>query len=85
MTTHRVLTSISTGPNRKSYLKEVVLPIAFANPVDFFGINDSNLELIRKKFPGLKIVSRGTEIKIKVTRKDKSLELDAKMGTRGKG
>ncbi len=45
-------------------MKELVLPIEFANPVDFFGINDSNLELIRKKFPGLKIVSRGTELKI---------------------
>jgi len=45
-------------------LKELVLPIEFANTVDFFGVNDSNLELIRKKFPGLKIVPRGNALKI---------------------
>jgi phosphate starvation-inducible protein PhoH and related proteins len=45
-------------------LKELILPIEFSNPVDFFGINDANLELIRKKFPALKIVSRGNELKI---------------------
>lgn len=45
-------------------MKEVVIPIEFANAVDFYGINDANLELIRKKFPALKIVSRGSELKI---------------------
>jgi phosphate starvation-inducible PhoH-like protein len=45
-------------------LKEVFIPIELANAVDFYGINDSNLELIRSKFPGLKIVSRGNELKI---------------------
>jgi phosphate starvation-inducible PhoH-like protein len=45
-------------------LKEIIIPVEFANVVDFYGVNDSNLELIRKKFPGLKIVARGNEIKI---------------------
>lgn len=45
-------------------MKEVIIPIEFANAVDFYGINDANLELIRKKFPALKIVSRGNELKI---------------------
>lgn len=45
-------------------MKEVFIPIELANAVDFYGINDSNLELIRNKFPGLKIVSRGNELKI---------------------
>jgi phosphate starvation-inducible PhoH-like protein len=45
-------------------LKEIVIPVEFANVVDFYGVNDANLELIRKKFPGLKIVARGNEIKI---------------------
>jgi phosphate starvation-inducible PhoH-like protein len=45
-------------------LKELVLPIGLANTVDFFGVNDSNLDLIRKKFPGLKIVPRGSSLKI---------------------
>jgi phosphate starvation-inducible PhoH-like protein len=45
-------------------LKEIIIPIEFANAVDFYGVNDANLELLRKKFPALKIVSRGNEIKI---------------------
>lgn len=45
-------------------MKEIVIPVEFANVVDFYGVNDANLELIRKKFPGLKIVARGNEIKI---------------------
>lgn len=45
-------------------MKEVIIPIEFANAVDFFGINDGNLDIVRKKFPGLKIVSRGSELKI---------------------
>lgn len=45
-------------------MKEIVIPVEFANVVDFYGVNDANLELIRKKFPGLKIIARGNEIKI---------------------
>ncbi len=45
-------------------MKEIVIPVEFANVVDFYGVNDANLEIIRKKFPGLKIVARGNEIKI---------------------
>jgi phosphate starvation-inducible PhoH-like protein len=45
-------------------LKELILPLEMANAVDFFGINDSNLELIRKKFPGLKIMPRGNALKV---------------------
>lgn len=45
-------------------MKELILPIDFTNPVDFLGINDANLDLIQKKFPALKIVSRGNELKI---------------------
>ncbi len=45
-------------------MKEIIIPIEFANAVDFYGVNDANLELLRKKFPALKIVSRGNEIKI---------------------
>jgi phosphate starvation-inducible PhoH-like protein len=44
-------------------LKEIPIP-NLHNPVDFFGVNDANLDLIRKKFPSLKIVSRGSELRI---------------------
>ena len=34
------------------------------NPVDIYGINDSNLSLIKKLFPRLKIIGRGNKIKV---------------------
>ncbi|MGZ6540300.1 MAG: PhoH family protein, partial [Bacteroidia bacterium] len=33
-------------------------------PVDLYGVNDSKLELIKKRFPKLKVVARGETIKI---------------------
>jgi phosphate starvation-inducible PhoH-like protein len=45
-------------------LSEVIITIDTLNPVEFFGVNDSNLEVIRKKFPELKLISRGSEIKV---------------------
>jgi phosphate starvation-inducible protein PhoH and related proteins len=44
-------------------LKEISIPIQTENYVDFFGINDLYLDLIRSKFPELKIVARGNELK----------------------
>ena len=44
-------------------MKEIAIP-AGLNPVDFFGVNDAHLEIIRKQFPTLKIVSRGNELKV---------------------
>jgi len=44
-------------------LKEIKIPVGL-NPVEFYGVNDSNLDLLRKKFPTLKIVSRGNDLKI---------------------
>jgi phosphate starvation-inducible PhoH-like protein len=45
-------------------LKEVIIPIEFANAVDFYGVNDGNIDVLRRKFPALKIVARGNEIKL---------------------
>ncbi len=45
-------------------MSEVIIPIDTFNPVEFFGVNDSNLEVIRKRFPELKLVARGNEIKV---------------------
>jgi len=45
-------------------LSEVIIPIDTFNPVEFFGVNDTNLEVLRKKFPELKLISRGNEIKV---------------------
>jgi phosphate starvation-inducible PhoH-like protein len=45
-------------------LKELVLPVNYPNIVDFFGVNDANLDVLRRKYPALKFVGRGHEIKI---------------------
>jgi phosphate starvation-inducible PhoH-like protein len=34
------------------------------NPIEFFGVNNRKLDLLKKKFPLLKILSRGTQIKL---------------------
>ncbi len=44
-------------------MKEIILPEEFS-AVDFYGINDANLEVIRLNFPLLKIVARGHELKV---------------------
>lgn len=45
-------------------MREVIIPVEFTNAVDFYGAHDANLEVIRRRFPGSKIVARGNEIKI---------------------
>ena len=45
-------------------MKEKVFEIGAINPVDLFGSNDSNLDLIKKHFPKLKIIARGTTLKV---------------------
>jgi len=45
-------------------LKEIIIPVELSDSVSFFGANDANLQLIRDKFPHLKIISRGNEIKV---------------------
>jgi len=44
-------------------MTEKIFTLDAISPVDIFGINDCNLELIRKFFPKLKLVSRGDIIK----------------------
>lgn len=45
-------------------MKELLIPVDFNDPVDFFGANDFNLELLRKKFPAIKIIVRGHTLKV---------------------
>lgn len=58
--------------------KEIILKDI--NPVEFFGVNDANLELIKKYFPKLKIVVRGSTVKAigdddEITRFEEKLNL----------
>ena len=34
------------------------------NPIEFFGVNNGKLDILKKRFPLLKILSRGTQIKL---------------------
>lgn len=43
--------------------KEIIILIDGANPVDFFGVNHANIQLLETEFPQLKIITRGDEIK----------------------
>jgi len=45
-------------------LTETIINLESVNPIDFFGINNRKLDLLKKKFPLLKILSRGTQIKL---------------------
>ncbi len=45
-------------------MKEINVPVNFTNVLDFFGVNDNNLDVIRRKYPALKIAGRGNELKI---------------------
>lgn len=45
-------------------MNELVIHIEADNPVEFFGINDRYLYLIKKHFPKLKIVARGDTLKV---------------------
>lgn len=45
-------------------MSEKTISLESYNPLDIFGANDSNLEQIKTYFPKLKIIARGTEIKL---------------------
>jgi phosphate starvation-inducible PhoH-like protein len=45
-------------------LTETIISLESVNPIEFFGVNNGKLDLLKKKFPLLKILSRGTQIKI---------------------
>ncbi|MCH8534828.1 MAG: PhoH family protein [Flavobacteriaceae bacterium] len=44
-------------------MNELIIELSEISPSDFFGIQNSNLQLIKKYFPQLKIVARGNKIK----------------------
>lgn len=45
-------------------MTEIAINLENINPVDFFGVNNANLSLLKKAFPMLKIASRGNKMKI---------------------
>ncbi len=45
-------------------MTETIINLETVNPIEFFGINNRKLDLLKKKFPLLKILSRGTQVKL---------------------
>jgi phosphate starvation-inducible PhoH-like protein len=45
-------------------LTETIINLETVNPIDFFGVNNGKLDILKKKFPLLKILSRGTQLKL---------------------
>jgi len=45
-------------------LSETIINLESVNPIEFFGVNNGKLDILKKKFPLLKILSRGTQIKL---------------------
>ena len=44
-------------------MNERIIELTEINPNDLFGTQNSNVEILRKYFPKLKIVARGTNLK----------------------
>jgi len=49
---------------KSSALTETIINLESVNPIEFFGVNNGKLDILKKKFPLLKILSRGTQIKL---------------------
>jgi phosphate starvation-inducible PhoH-like protein len=45
-------------------LTDTIINLETVNPIDFFGVNNGKLDLLKKKFPLLKILGRGTQVKL---------------------
>ncbi|MCB2220315.1 MAG: PhoH family protein [Bacteroidetes bacterium] len=51
-------------------MNERIISISSYNPVEIYGVNDKNLDLIKSFFPKLKIIARGDMIKVIGTASD---------------
>lgn len=45
-------------------MTEAIINLETVNPLEFFGVNNDKLDILKKKFPLLKILSRGTQVKL---------------------
>ncbi len=45
-------------------MTETIISLDTVNPIEFFGVNNGKLDILKKKFPLLKILSRGTQVKL---------------------
>lgn len=45
-------------------LRDTIINLETVNPIEFFGVNNGKLDILKRKFPLLKILSRGTQLKL---------------------
>lgn len=45
-------------------MTDTIINLESVNPIEFFGVNNGKLDILKKKFPLLKILSRGTQLKL---------------------
>ena len=45
-------------------MTDAIINLETVNPIEFFGVNNSKFDLLKKRFPLLKILSRGQQIKL---------------------
>lgn len=45
-------------------MTDTIINLESVNPIEFFGVNNGKLDILKKKFPLVKILSRGTQIKL---------------------
>jgi phosphate starvation-inducible PhoH-like protein len=58
-------------------MTEKTISIDSINPLEIFGVNDTNLDLLKIHFPKLKVIARGSEIKI-IGDEDQIIQFDRK-------
>ncbi len=51
-------------PQKRCELTDTIINLETVNPIEFFGVNNGKLDILKKKFPLLKILSRGTQLKL---------------------
>ena len=59
-------------------MSERIITLEQVNPVDFYGVNDKKLELVKSYFPKIKLITRGNTMKL-VGEEDTVLEMEKKI------
>lgn len=45
-------------------MTDTIINLETINPIEFFGVNNTKLDILKKKFPRLKMLSRGSKLKL---------------------
>ncbi len=45
-------------------MDEIIINLDSVNPIEFFGVNNAKFDILKKRYPTLKILGRGTQVKI---------------------